>query len=94
MGNVRFVKSSPKNPPIIFNIKYARKTITSPTIAATIVFRAPSTAVLSPPDIIHFTPPKIRNPKAMTVAITNSTWITVLTIFPKLPVVKLQRTLN
>lgn len=77
---------------IILIMKYARKTITRPTNAATIVFLAPSTAVLSPPDVIHLIPPKIKKPRAINVAIINAIVIKAPTIPP--PKVRLHSLLN
>lgn len=43
----------------------AAKTMTSPTRAAVTIFLAPSTALASPPEAIHLTPPIKRNIKEM-----------------------------
>ena len=75
----------------MFRIKNARNTIIKPTIAATIVFRALSTAVLSPPEKIHLIPPKIRKAKAITIAIIKKKVTRFPTTSPKLPDVILQR---
>jgi len=91
-GIVKFPKLRPKKENTILIIKYAKKTITKPTNAATIVFLAPSTAVLSPPDVIHLIPPKIRKPRAIRVAIIKAIVIRALTTPP--PKFRLQRILN
>ena len=65
------VMSILKNLRTILSIKYERNTITRPTTAATIVFLAASTALLSPPDNIHLIPPQMRNASAITTAITK-----------------------
>ena len=49
-------------------IKKARSAIISPMIEAIIVFRADSTLALSPPEVIHLIPPKIRKNKAINAA--------------------------
>lgn len=66
--------------------------MTNPTRAATIVFLAPSTPVLSPPDVIHFMPPKIKKPRAIKAAIIKAIVIRA----PTSPPLKLspQRALN
>ncbi len=90
-GSSSFVRLIPKKPRTMFRIKYARNTMIKPTIAATIVFLAPSTALLSPPDNIHLIPPQIKKARAITTAITNRTVTTVLIIPPKLSMLKAQR---
>ena len=55
------------------------KTITRPMIAAMIVFRADSTAALSPPEKIHLSPPQIRKMRATITAITKR-----ITMIPKI----------
>lgn len=49
-------------------MKNAKKAITKPMIAAIIVPRALSTFALSPPDVIHRIPPKIRKKRAIRTA--------------------------
>lgn len=61
-----------------WSMKYAKNTKTSPISAATIVFLAPSTFVLSPPEVIHLMPPYIRKARA----ITTVTIKTIFKIFP------------
>ncbi len=80
---------SPKKPNKKFIMKKDKNTITSPTNAATIVFLAFSTPVLSPPDVIHLIPPQIRNAKAMIAAITKAAVIILPTSPP--PRFNLQR---
>lgn len=64
--------------------------MTRPTTAATIVFLAPSTAVLSPPDITHLIPPHIRKNRATTTAIIKRIVTAALIMLPNLPVVMAQ----
>jgi len=92
VGRVKVVMVLPrKNPTTRFKMKYAKKTITRPTTAATIVFLAASTLVLSPPDRIHLIPPQIKNPNAIRTASMKRRVITFPTTFPKLLDVSLQR---
>ena len=63
-------------------ITKARITTIRPMTAAIIVFLADSTAALSPPEIIHFTPPRIRKIKEAIIPITIKPLITNLITFP------------
>ena len=85
---------SPKKFITKFIIKYARKTITNPTKAATIIFLAASTPALSPPEVIHLMPPNIRKASATRTATTNISVITAFIIPPTLPTPKLQSTVK
>ena len=68
-----------------FSITKARITTTRPITAAITVFLAASTAALSPPEIIHFTPPRIRKireaiiPRMINPLITNLTTFSIVT---------------
>lgn len=79
-----FVKLKPgiKNPMTTWRIKNERNMTTSPTIAATMVFRAVSTPPLSPPERIHRIPPQIRNPRAIITEIMKTNVIAVPMIVP------------
>lgn len=50
----------------------AEATITSPTIALVILLRAASMPALSPPEVIHWIPPKIRKRNVKTAAMIKS----------------------
>lgn len=64
-------------------MKYAKKVITNPTSAATIIFLADSIPDLSPPEVIHLIPPKTKNAKAIKDAAIKAIVITVEKTLPK-----------
>lgn len=72
-----FPKFRPNIPNTIFIIIYARKAITSPIKAATMIFLALSTPALSPPDVIHLIPPYTRNARAKSDAKIKASVISV-----------------
>lgn len=71
---------APKIWKIAANIINVVTIITSPTIAATIWFRAASTFSLLPPEIIHLMPPYIRKAIAKITPTTKSRVMTNWTI--------------
>ena len=91
VGNVRFERLKPKKPRTTLRMKNAKKAITNPTIAAVIVCRALSTFALSPPEVIHLIPPKIRKKRDITAAITRIKVTAFPMIEPRLFAFKLQR---
>ena len=89
---MRFVRLRPSNPAATRTIKKAKKAIISPIIAATICFRASSTFVLSPPEVIQRIPPKTKKKIDIITAIIKIIVIALLTMLPMLLNWKLHRT--
>lgn len=71
----------------------AKKAIARPIIAATIVLRAPSTALLSPPERIHLIPPQIRKKNAISTA-ASSIIVTIFEIVDERELESLQSVLK
>jgi len=84
VGRVRLNKLTPTNKlRTKLTIRYERKIITSPTIAATIVSRAFPTPSFSPWEVSHLTPPMIRKTSARSAATTKRKLIAFTMTFPK-----------
>ena len=95
VGKDTFVIGAPSNTCVTkLSRKNHAKTITKPIIAAIIVFRADSTAVLSPPEKIHFKPPQIRKIKATITEITKRIIITPIITLPILALPELHNRAN
>ena len=94
MGNCRLVKEILKIPRTTVIIKKARSAIMSPIMEAMMVFRALSTFDLSPPEVIHLIPPKIRKKRAINAAAINIMVTTEEITVPILLALRLQRELN
>lgn len=75
-------------------MKKARSAIISPIIEAIIVFRALSTFDLSPPEVIHLMPPKIRKNREISAAAINRIVTTDEITEPMLFALKLHKPLN